>query len=101
MGKWVPRTWVPLLRDLEEEFFPGVALTSVRGAEGRHCLDGGTDVEWTEVACLQGILRRTAGFWAEGGWEGPGELPGEREKHVVRASERKWKNTDSYGEMLG
>ena len=45
MGKWVPRTWVSLLRDLEEEFFPGVALTLVRGAEERHCLDGGTDVE--------------------------------------------------------
>ena len=57
---------------------------------------------WTEeVACLWGILRRTAGFWAEGGREGPGELSGEREKQVVRASERKWKNTDSCGEVLG
>lgn len=83
----MPRTSVSLLRDLEEEFFPGMALTWVRGAEGRHCLRWqdrhGVD---EEVALIAGILRRTAGPGLKVAVEGPRSC---LMKARVRASERK------------
>lgn len=62
VGKWVPRTWVSLLRDLEEEFFPGMALTLVRGAEGRHCL------RWQDRRGVDGRSGLPVGHFEEDCW---------------------------------